>query len=136
MALETEKQIVELADRLTKSANAVHDHLMKAIKGKHIDQNMAQLIFQDEVVLRQRANALYIDAANCVVTDLQQTQKSLLGVVDSANERINTIKTVTQLVDLIADLMVLAAAAYAAKAGPIVAALQEVKKDVEEISGK
>ena len=136
MALETEKQIVELADRLTKSANAVHDHLMKAIKGKQIDQNMAQLIFQDEVVLRQRANALYIDAANCVVADLQQTQKSLLGIVDSANERINAIKTVAQLVDLIADLMVLAAAAYAAKAGPIAAALQEVKKDVEEISGK
>ena len=134
MALATEQNLVELADRLTQSASAIHVRLMKLIKGKHIDLAMAQLIFQDEVMLRQRANALYLDAANCVVGELQQTQKSILDLVDSANERITKIKSLTQCIDLIADLLVLAAAAYAAKAGPILAALQEVKKDIDEMA--
>lgn len=134
MALATEQNLVELADRLTQSANAIHARLMKLIKGKQIDQGMAQLIFQDEAMLRQRANALYLDAANCVVGELQQTQQSILDLVDAANERITKIKSLTQCLDLIADLLVLAAAAYAAKAGPILAALQEVKKDIHEMA--
>lgn len=55
MALETVKHLAELADRLTKSADAIHAHLMKELKGKRIDLETAQLLFQDEVVLRQRA---------------------------------------------------------------------------------
>ena len=136
MALETEKHIMELADRLTQSANVIHDRLMKAIRAKQVDQAMAQLIFQDEVVLSQRTNALYIDAVNCVVAGLQPTQKGLLGMVDTANDRIHRIKAITQRLDLTADLLVLAAAAYAAKPGPILAALQEVKQDIDEIGEK
>jgi hypothetical protein len=133
MALETEKKLLELADRLTQSANTIHDRLMKAIRAKQVDQTTAQLLFQDEVALRQRANALYIDAVNCVVADLQPTQESVLALVDTANARIKKIKTLAHCIDLIADLLVLAAAAYAAKAGPISAALQEVKRDVDAL---
>lgn len=136
MALKTGKNLVELADKLTQSADAIHARLMKAIKGKQVDQAMAQRIFQDEVVLRQRANALYLNAAHCVVGELQPTQKSVLELVDVANDRITRIKSISLCIDLIADLLVLAAAACAAKAGPIVAALQEVEKDVDEIGDK
>lgn len=133
MALETEKHLAELADRLTKSADAIHARLMKEIKAKRIDLETAQLLFQDEVVLRQRANALYTDAANCVVAGLPESQRGLLAVVEAANERIQKLRTVAQFVDLIADLLVLASAAYAAKPGPIASALQEVKQDVDSL---
>jgi len=36
--------------------------------------------------------------------------------------------------DFIADLLVLAAAAYAAKPAPILAALEEIRKDVEALN--
>ena len=41
MALATEQNLVELADRLTQSANAIHARLMKLIKAKQINQAMA-----------------------------------------------------------------------------------------------
>jgi hypothetical protein len=103
---------------------------MKAIKNKEIDQYTAQSIFQDEASLRQRANSLYIDAANCVVDGLSESQKSIIDLIDTAKEKIKTIKKIASFIDFIADLLVLAAAAYAAKPAPILAALKEVKDDV------
>ena len=133
MALETEAYLVELADRLTQSANALHERLRQAIQAKQVDQALAQLLFQDEVVLRQRANALYLDAVNCVVADLPPTQQSLLRLVETANDRIQTIKNIAHGLDLIGNLLLLAAAACAAKPGPIIAAWEKVQKEVEAI---
>ncbi|TAN74100.1 MAG: hypothetical protein EPN14_09400 [Gallionella sp.] len=134
MALANQEQVEALADNITKCANSIHDRLMKAIKNKEIDQNAAQMIFQDEASLRQRANGLYIDAANCVVDGLAESQKSIIDLIDTAKEEIKTIKKIASFIDLIADLLVLAAAAYAAKPAPILAALKEVKEDVEALS--
>lgn len=136
MALATVKQIAELADRLTQSADGIHERLIKAIKNNEVDPPTAQLIFQDEALLRQRANSLYIDAANCIVADLADSQKSVLALIDTANGKMAKIKAIAQFIDLIADLLVLAAAAYAAKPGPIVAALKEVKQDVDGLQAK
>ena len=131
MALANQKQVEALADNLTGCADSIHDRLMKAIKNKEINQNTAQLIFQDEASLRQRANGLYIDAANCVVKGLAGSQKNIIDLVDTAKEKIKKIKKIANFVDLIADLLMLAAAAYAAKPALILAALKEVKEDVE-----
>lgn len=134
MALANQKQVEALADNITGCADSIHDRLMKAIKNKEVDQNTAQLIFQDEGSLRQRANGLYIDAANCVVDGLSESQKSIIGLIETAKEKIKTIKKIAGFIDLIADLLVLAAAAYAAKPAPILAALKEVKEDVDALS--
>ncbi len=40
------------------------------------------------------------------------------------------------VIDLVADLLLLAAATYAAKPRPIIAALKEVRRDVEVLTGK
>lgn len=136
MALANREQVEALADKLTESAESIHERLLKAIKGKEIDQSTAQLIFQDESMLRQRANGLYIDAANCVVNDLALSQKSMIGVVSTANVKMKKIKDITIFIDLIADILTFAAAAYAAKPGPILSALDEVKKDLEEFADK
>ena len=130
MALATQQQVEELADKITECADSIHARLIQAIKRKEIDQSAAQSIFQDEAILRQRANSLYLDATNCVVEGLAESQEEMLGLIDTAKEKIKTISKIAGLIDLIADLLVLAAAAYAAKPGSILAALKEVKEDV------
>ncbi|MBU0967555.1 MAG: hypothetical protein KKA54_14380 [Proteobacteria bacterium] len=136
MALANQKQVEALADIITGCADSIHERLMKAIKNKEIDQFTAQSIFQDEATLRQRANSLYMDAANCVVEDLAQSQKSVMELIDSAKAQIKVIKEIASFIDLVADLLVLAAAAYAAKPMPIIAAIKEVKEDIEALSKK
>jgi len=135
MALETEANLVALADGLSRSADIIHARLRKALQEHQADQTTAQRIFQEEEVLRQRANALYLDAASRVIPALQPTQESLLGLVTAANDRIAKAQHVLQGLDLIADLLALAAAAGTAKARPILAALQALQKDVEAASG-
>ena len=134
MALSNQKQVEDFADKISECADSIHVRLMKAIKNKEIDQYTAQLIFQDEVTLRQRANSLYIDAVNCIVDGLSQSQKSIMELIDAAKDKIRTIKKIAGFMDFIADLLVLAAAAYAAKPAPILAALEEVRKDLEDLN--
>jgi len=121
---------------MTECADAIHSRLKKAIKNKEIDHYTAQSIFQDEAVLRQRANSLYIDAANCTVENLSEAQQNVIALIDRAQETIKTIENTARFIDLIADLLVLAAAAYAAKPAPILAALKEVKEDIESLREK
>jgi len=134
MALSNQKQVEAFAIKITGCADSIHDRLMTAIKNKEIDQFTAQSIFQDETILRQRANGLYIDAANCVVDGLAESQKSMIDLIDKAKEKIKKIKAIEIFIDLIADLLVLAAAAYAAKPAPTLAALKEVKEDIDALS--
>jgi hypothetical protein len=131
MALKNKKEVEELADSLTLSADAIHKQLMKDIKKGSVDQPQAQLIFQDEVILRQKANGLYIDAANCVIKNLSEPQAELVGVIAAANEKLKKMKDVERFINLVADLLVLASAAYAAKPGPLLTALEEVRKDLK-----
>ena len=136
MALANATQIVDFADALTRSADSIHDRLLTAIRNNEVDHPTAQMIFQDESILRQRANGLYIDAASCVVAGLDEAQKSVIDLVDTANARMRKIKEMAQLIDLVADLLLLATATYAAKRRPIIAALKEVRRDVEALTGK
>lgn len=136
MALSNAAEVETLANEFTTCANEIHSRLMDAIKNKEIDQATAQAIFQDETILRQRANSLYLDAANCIVKDLKTSQAELLGVVDDAKKAMATIKKIAQFIDLTADILMLVAAAYAAKPAPIVAALKEVKTDLDALNKK
>jgi hypothetical protein len=136
MALANATQIVDFADALTRSADSIHDRLLTAIRNNEVDHPTAQTIFQDESILRQRANGLYIDAASCVVAGLDEAQKSVIELVDTANARMRKIKEMAQLIDLVADLLLLATATHAAKPRPIIAALKEVRRDVEALTRK
>ncbi|MDQ3565758.1 MAG: hypothetical protein M3436_17180 [Pseudomonadota bacterium] len=106
---------------------------MTAIQKGDIDRLQAQAVFQNETMLRQKANGLYIDAASCVVANLAASQERLMGVVAEAKATIKTVKEIAAAIDLVADLLVLAAAAYAAKPGPILSALKDVKEDVDAL---
>jgi len=131
MALSTRKQVEDFAEQVTTCADAIHERLMRAIKNKQISQSDAQSMFQDEAILRQRANSMYIDAANYVVKGLEESQKRLLEVIEAASEKIRTIKKIATFIELVGDLLILAAAVSAGKAGPILAALKEMKDDLD-----
>lgn len=133
MALTTQAQIETVAAELNNCADIIHERLMKAVKRKEIARADAQLIFQDEIILRQKANGLYIDAANSVVIGLRETQKSLLETIGLAKQKLKKIRDIATFIDLTADLIVLAAAISTAKPPAILAALKEIKKDCEEI---
>jgi hypothetical protein len=133
MALANKKQVEALADNITKCADAIHARLIEAIGNKEIDQIAAQSIFQYESSLRQRANSLYIDAARCIVENLVEPQENLMALIDTARETIKTIKEVARIIDLIADLLVLATAVYDAKPAPILAALKEMKESIDAL---
>lgn len=133
MALTTQAQIETVAAELNNCADIIHERLMKAVKRKEIARADAQLIFQDEIILRQKANGLYIDAANSVVIGLMETQKSLLDTIGLAKQKLRKIRDIATFIDLTADLIVLAAAISTAKPPAILAALKEIKKDCEEI---
>lgn len=134
MALATSTQVEAVAAELTGCADVIHERLMKAIKRKEIERAAAQLIFQDEIILRQKANGLYIDAANCVVSELGESQKSMMDTIGAARQRLKNIKDIAIFIDLTADLIVLAAAISAAKPSAILASLKEIKKDCDEIN--
>lgn len=133
MALTTQAQIETVAAELNNCADIIHERLMKAVKRKEIARADAQLIFQDEIILRQKANGLYIDAANSVVIGLMETQKSLLETIGLAKQKLRKIRDIATFIDLTADLIMLAAAISTAKPPAILAALKEIKKDCEEI---
>jgi hypothetical protein len=133
MALSNKQEVEELADALVVSADAVHERILQGIASKKLNQTKAQSLFQDETSLRITANALYLEAAKLVIKNLDKPQNQLIRVVKKATVEIKKIEKIAAFIDLVADLLVLAAAAYAAKPGPIVAALDEVQKDVDQL---
>jgi hypothetical protein len=135
MALSTVTQIQQIATELQDAADAIHLRLMTAIQNNEIEQPAAQSLFQDEALLRQRSNSLYIEAIDSVVKGLQDSQASVMKVIVDANTTLQNIEHIKAFIDLVADLLVLAAAVYAAKPGPIVSALNEIKNDTAALDG-
>jgi oligoendopeptidase F len=133
MALEKKQQVEQLADQLTASADEVRARLMQAIKKKEISPENARATFQSETSLRQQANGLYIDAAVHIVKDLDISQQEFTGVIENANQRIAKVKEIAAFLDLVADLLALAAAVYAGKPKPILAAFEEVRGDLKAL---
>ena len=133
MALEAKQDVEQLADQFTRNADETHTRLIRAIEKNEISQEDARVMFQHETSLRQQANSLYIDAAKCVVEGLALSQEKLVAVIDEASERIATIAKIAAFLDLVADILALATAAYAAKPKPILAALKEVQADLKAL---
>ncbi len=130
MALKNQKQVEAFADNIIACADDIHGRLIEAIKDKKIDQMTAQQIFQNEASLRQHANTLYIDAANFVVDGLGESHTSLIDLIGSARESIRTMEKLAGTIGLIANLILLAAAACTAKPGPILSAMKAVQSDI------
>jgi hypothetical protein len=135
-----------LADSLSACADILHARLMRAIRHNppppseagSIDQGMsqgtAQALFENEVALRQRANSLYLEAAELAGLGLGGQQHVLLDLAVQAQDKIRRINRIKDMVSLLADLLSLGAAVAAGKPehlGPPVEKLRQHLADLQ-----
>ena len=137
--LASPDQIVELADQLSACADQIHERVMREIRaygGRPVPdkvQATARALLEDEVLLRQRANSLYADAATFIVKALGKPQAQLVKLTADAAEKIRRIGVIGEVTGLVAGLLALAGAAATGQAAPVLMALDKVHKQVKAI---
>ena len=137
--LATVPQIEALADQLSVCADQIHARVMKDIKAHDggpvgaAEQARARALLDDELLLRQRANSLYADAATCVVKTLGKPQQHVMELTASAGEKIRGITMTGDIVGLVGGLLSLAGAAATGQPVPILAALDKIRIQVKAV---
>ncbi len=138
--LSTVAQIEALADQLSALADEIHERVMKDIRDhkglpiSDVEQAIARALLDDEIVLRQRANGLYAEAATYVVKTLGQSQQTIMQLTADAAEKIRKISRISDITGLVGGLLVLAGAAATGQPAPIVVALERVSKHVRRVA--
>lgn len=139
-ALSSVAQIEALADQLSLCADDLHARVMKDIRDNkerphsEAEQALARSLLEDEVMLRQRANGLYADAATYVVTSLSTSQAQLMQLTADAGEKIRKIGRLRDAANLVGGLLMLAGAAATGQAAPIVRAVERISKSIKRIN--
>ena len=132
-------QVEALADQLSACADQLHARVMQDIKAhkdgafSDAEQAAARALLDDEVVLRQRANGLYADAATYVVKALGKPQQHVVELTAAAAEKIRKIVLLGDVTGLVAGLLSLAGAAATGQAAPIVLALEKIRLQVQAL---
>lgn len=132
-------QIVELADQLSACADQLHERIMRDIRayeGRTVPdavQAAARALLDDEVVLRQRANGLYADAATYIVKSLGKSQRSVIALTTEAAEKIRKITLIGDVTGLVGGLLQLAGAAATGQAASVVGALDKIRAHMAAI---
>jgi hypothetical protein len=135
-------QVIALADQLTAAADQLHERIRHDIRAFHggtvpqAQQDAARALLDDEMVLRQRANALYADAATYIVRSLGKSQQHVIALTVAAAEKIRTIDKIADGVSLVARLLGIAAAAATGQAAPIVLSLEALKHQLDYMALK
>ncbi|RFP15121.1 hypothetical protein D0T25_18450 [Duganella sp. BJB488] len=132
--------IEALADSLSASADALHAHLMRALRkpapgggAPAMSQGTAQVLFENEVLLRQRANSLYLDSARLAAAGLGGAQQQLLDLARRAEDAIARIDRVKDMIDLTAELLSLGAAVATGKPDHLAAPLEKLKHHLDAL---
>ena len=132
-------QIEALADQLSACADEIHARVMKDIKAHNggpfsdAEQATARALLDDELLLRQRANSLYADAATYVVKTLGKPQQHVMELTVAAAEKIRKIAMIGDVVGLVGGLLSLAGAAATGQAAPILAALKKIRDQLKAV---
>lgn len=132
-ALSGMPQVIELADELSAFADQLHQRIMAEIHshggGSVPDrvQDAMRALLDDEMLLRQRANSLYADAAAFVIRDLGQAQSKLVGLTRDAAQKIRRIGVIGEATGLVGGLLSLAGAAVAGQPAGVVLALDKIR---------
>jgi hypothetical protein len=145
MSHTTQSDIEALADSLSASADALHARLLRAIRQRPdtmvagqpaepvVTQAAAQALFENEVILRQRANGLYLEAATLAAGGLAGMQQQLLDVTARAQETIRQIDRIKDLIALTGELLSLAAAVATGTPERVIAPYEKLKQRVEAL---
>jgi hypothetical protein len=131
--LSSMQQVVELADGLSTIADRLHERILREIRSYDdrgvpvpVRDAMRRLL-DDEMVLRQRANTLYADAAAFVIQGLGQPQSRLNALTAAAAEKIRRIGVIGEVTGLVGGLLSLAGAVAAGQPTPIVLAIEKIQ---------
>jgi hypothetical protein len=130
-------QIEALADQLSVCADEIHTRVMKDIHGHNggpisdAEQAIARAMLDDEMLLRQRANGLYADAAIYTVKSLGQSQQQIMQLTADAAEKIRKISKLASAMGIVGGLLMLAGAVATGQAAPIVVAIEKVGKQIK-----
>lgn len=131
--LSSMQQVVELADGLSTIADRLHERILREIRsydGRGVPsqvQDAMRRLLDDEMVLRQRANTLYADAAAFVIQGLGQPQSRLNALTAAAAEKIRRIGVIGEVTGLVGGLLSLAGAVTAGQPTPIVLAIEKIQ---------
>ncbi|XYJ09161.1 hypothetical protein ACSUZJ_17430 [Telluria sp. B2] len=137
--LASVNQIVELADQLSACADQLHERIMRDIRayeGREVPEKVqaaARALLEDEVLLRQRANGLYADAATYIVKSLGKSQQGVIALTTESAEKIRKITRIGDVAGLVAGLLHLAGAAATGQAAPIIMALDKIRTHMAAI---
>ena len=132
-------QIVELADQLSACADQLHERIMRDIRaydGGSVPprvQASARALLDDELLLRQRANGLYADAATFVVKSLGKSQQGVVALTTAAAEKIRKIALIGDVTGLVAGLLSLAGAASTGQPAAIILALDKIHTHIKDL---
>ena len=132
-------QIVELADQLSACADQLHERILRDIRayqGRTVPaalQDKARALLEDEVVLRQRANGLYADAATYIVKSLGTSQRGVIALTTEAAEKIRKITLIGDITGLVGGLLQLAGAAATGQAASVIGALDKIRAHMAAI---
>lgn len=127
MALSTAAEIEALADKLTESADAMHEKVLSAAKSRTISQEEAQEAFDQLSSLRMDADSLYTDAINKVLEGMESTQDELMGVIEEAKGKIEKIDRISDGLVVIAKLLTLAAQVQSGEAKGALSTVKELR---------
>ena len=135
--LATAAEIEALADQFTACADAIHARVVKAVtayKGGPVpeaEQSAARALINDELLLRQRAEGLYADAATLVVKSLGKSQLHVMQLTADAAEKIRTITHIALVTSLVGSLLSFAGAVGTGQVLVIGKALDNVRKHIK-----
>ena len=134
--LASVQQVEALADQLSALADEIHQRVLRDIKERNgklseDEQQLARKLFDDELLLRQRANGLYADAATLVVKSLGKSQAHVMALTVAAGEKIRKIGMIASMTGLVASILGLAGAVATGQVAPIVLAIEKLRKQTK-----
>jgi hypothetical protein len=115
--LSSPAQVEQLADQLGACADALHTRItaeIHAYQGGPVPataQDAARKLLDDEQVLRERANALYADAAALIVHALGKPQQHLMALTADAAQKLVKLTKLTDAMGLVGRLLEFSGAA-------------------------
>ncbi len=133
-------QIEALADELSKAADKLSERLqadMDAAKAGAVfspaHQHAVRTLFDEEQVLRQRANGLYAVAATAIVQSLGESQQQIIKLTADAGEKIRKIAVIGSVTGLVSGLVMLAGAVATGQPAPIVLAIEKIRRQSKRL---
>lgn len=134
----TAHDLEALADRFSACADTLHARLLRALRrpagaAPGLAQDTAQALFEQEVALRQRANGLYLEAAELARRGLAGQQQALLDVAARAEAEIRDINQLRDLISLLSDLLTLGAAVAAGKPEHLGPAVDKLRRHLADL---